>query len=752
MWMRKLFFLIIFICIFNSQAAFAAEDSYEILIKYNQSDLISKLDFNQPYGIEKIGINKVIVNSQKEMEAMLNGLKNDPSVQYAEPNGIYSILQIPNDPFHGQDWGLNYTNVETAWDITTGSSEIIVAVIDTGVDLDHFDLVSNLIPGRNFLEPSLTPQDDHGHGTLVSGIIAAQGNNSYGKAGVVWNTKIMPLKVLDSQGDGTIEHIAEAIIYAADNGAKVINLSLGGDTSYNVIRDAIMYAYEKGVLVIGATGNDNSQVVYPAAYREVMAVGAIDNHGNKAGFSNFGEEVSLVAPGVSVLGTKLNGDVENGSGTSFSTAYVSGAAALLLAIDPNLTNDQIQWLLESSATDLGTLGWDQESGYGSLNIIKAVSENINYFKQTREKEIVRTLYFHLRNYHDTIMRNTALDIMRPYFREEDNLEEPLGIFRLQGDIDRILSFMPSAYIQELIDLGLGNNLEELEENLSAALVIFLDWTIADRTKLLDYVETNNQVEIDNFLLKYKALNPYADENNSRDTSEILTDSITGSFGMTRDQDFYKVSFDNDAVIEFLISSLNDVVIQLSDAATGEVLINSDISFKKVLKANTEYYLKVYEKNGMWNEQPYVLNISSAPLEAAITGRVLLEGRNNYQGVKLTIEGLEIETETDIWGDFIFNNLPPGTQVAISIDTKNYLQRTLYANVEAGHLDLGQLNIRFGDLNDDEVIDLYDLIRLAKRNNQAMGDNNYEADLDVNHDGVIDRLDLQTISSNYLFKY
>lgn len=753
MWIRKLFFLVIFIGLFNFQAVFAAENSYEILIKYNQSDSISKLDFNLlPQGIGKIGIKKIIVNSQEEMEAMLNDFKNDPSVQYAEPNGIYSILQVPNDPFHGQDWGLNYTNAEAAWDITTGSSEIIVAVIDTGVDIDHLDLVGNLVSGKNFIEPSLAPQDNNGHGTLVSGIIAAQGNNSYGKAGVVWNTRIMPLKALNHQGNGTIEHIAEAIIYAADNGARVINLSLGGDSPSNVIRDAIRYAHEKGVLVIGAAGNSSSQVVYPAAYREVMAVGAIDNHGNKADFSSYGEEVSLAAPGVNVLGTQLDGEVGINSGTSFAAAYVSGSAALLLSLNPKLTNDQIQWLLESSATDLGTPGWDEEFGYGCLNIYKAVSENINYFKQVEEKKVVRTLYFHLKNYQDTTMKNIALDIMRDFFGEEDDPEQPLGIYRLQGEMGRILSFMPSTYIQELIDLGLGNNVEELEENLSAALVIFLDWTIADRMKLLDYVETNDQDGIDNLLLKYKTLNPYTDENNSRETSQTITDSITGSFGMTNDQDFYKVSVDNDVEMEFIITSLNDVVVELYEAATSELLISSDITFKKTLRGNAEYYLKIYEKNGRWNEQPYSLYITSTPLGAAITGRVLLEGRNNYQGVKLTVEDLGIETETDALGYFIFNNLPSGTLATISIESKNYLKRTLHANVGTGLLDIGEFKMRFGDLNNDEIIDLFDLTRLAKRNDQVFGDSNYEAEFDANQDGIINTLDLQTIIRNYQFKY
>ena len=154
--------------------------------------------------------------------------------------------------------------------------------------------------------------------------------------------------------------------YAADNGAKIINLSLGSNEPSKTIEDAVHYAYEKGVLITAASGNDGGSVDYPAAFQEVMAVGAIDSTGTKATFSSYGDQLDLVAPGVDIVGCDAAGNLSYHNGTSFAAPYAAGSAALIWSLNPELTNDQVQWILESSATDLGTAGWDDKYGYGAL--------------------------------------------------------------------------------------------------------------------------------------------------------------------------------------------------------------------------------------------------------------------------------------------------------------------------------------------------------------------------------------------------
>ena len=227
-----------------------------------------------------------------------------PGVIYVEPNYIHRITDtIPNDTYFASDqYGLENIRAPQGWDLSTGSTAITIAILDSGVDLDHPDLASKIVPGYDFVNNDGVPQDDNGHGTHVAGIAAAVSNNGLGVAGVSWGARIMPVKVLDETGTGSSTDIADAIIWAADQGADVINMSFGASSPSTTIENALNYAYSNGVTLVAALGNDGRELpyeecgilgcteysFYPAAFEHVIAVGATDSGNTKAGFSNYG--------------------------------------------------------------------------------------------------------------------------------------------------------------------------------------------------------------------------------------------------------------------------------------------------------------------------------------------------------------------------------------------------------------------------------------------------------------------------------
>jgi hypothetical protein len=197
-------------------------------------------------------------------------------------------------------------------------------------------------------------------------------NNDSGVAGVSWAAQIMPVKVLNATGNGAFDTVAQGVIYAVNNGAQVINLSLGGALNSSVLQSAIDYAYSQGVVVVAASGNANTSVFYPAAYPQVIAVAASDASNNRAWFSNYGPEVDVAAPGVDIYSTALGGGYEYRSGTSMASAYVTGEVALMLSIDSNLTPDQIASIIKLTALDIGAPGVDDDTGSGLIQADAAV--------------------------------------------------------------------------------------------------------------------------------------------------------------------------------------------------------------------------------------------------------------------------------------------------------------------------------------------------------------------------------------------
>jgi len=279
------------------------------------------------------------------------------------------------DPLLAQQWGVFAIGADSVWSTTTGTG-VTVAVVDSGSG-PHPDLAPNLLAGRTYFGLTESPDgndvDLQGHGTHVAGIIAAASSNGIGGAGVAPNAKILPIHVLDDNGQGDARDVATGVRFAADSGAKVINLSLGGATESSTLTQAIIYATEKGALVVAAAGNGgpSSAPKWPAALDLTIAVTAVDSASRAASFNQRGEYIDLAAPGVSIVST-ANGDYVTQSGTSMAAGFVAGAAALLFAAEPRVTNTQVRDILLTTATDIGDPGRDLVFGAGLVNMIAAL--------------------------------------------------------------------------------------------------------------------------------------------------------------------------------------------------------------------------------------------------------------------------------------------------------------------------------------------------------------------------------------------
>ncbi|WP_157721991.1 S8 family serine peptidase [Tumebacillus avium] len=301
-------------------------------------------------------------------------IKLHPNTTTTSPAETHRTVEQPNDMFYGSNqWNLPLISADKAWQTTTGDPKVIIAVVDTGVDLNHPEFKGQLVAGRNMITGTNRPQDDNGHGTHVAGVIAARTNNLEGIAGIDWAGKIMPVKAMDADGSGSVLDIADGIVWAADHGADVINLSLGEYAGSDYLHEAIRYAYEKGVVLVAAMGNDGiSDPSYPAAYEEVIGVAANDENNESANFSNYGQHTSVSAPGVAIPSTYPNNRYAALSGTSMASPHVAGVAALIRSINGDLTPDEVRTILEETADDLGPDGPDEYYGYGQINVARAI--------------------------------------------------------------------------------------------------------------------------------------------------------------------------------------------------------------------------------------------------------------------------------------------------------------------------------------------------------------------------------------------
>jgi subtilisin family serine protease len=344
----------------------------------------------------------------------IEALKQQSNVVYAEPDyicqasnaGDAEAATSTGDPYSQQQYALDNIMAPQAWDVHAGDGQLIVAVIDSGIDLMHEDLNAQLwinaaeetggqfdgidndnngyvddLVGWNFVGSNANPQgsnnpsDDNGHGSHVAGIIAAVRGNDRGIAGMA-DVRIMSIKALAANGSGATSSIVNAVYYAIDNGARVINMSIESPQFSQAFAEACTRAEAADVVIIAATGNQsNTQISYPAGYQNVMAVGAVDINDNLADFSNTGQGIDLVAPGVDVLSCVPNG-YQLMDGTSMASPYVAGVAAMIRSLHPEWNAATVRAQLRATADDLGTAGYDTLTGYGRLNAFRALSEDV----------------------------------------------------------------------------------------------------------------------------------------------------------------------------------------------------------------------------------------------------------------------------------------------------------------------------------------------------------------------------------------
>ncbi|NOX60747.1 MAG: peptidase S8, partial [Chloroflexi bacterium] len=392
----------------SAQAEFAPG---RLLIQFRERRGPERAALMAEYGLtylrtlEGLDVEIVEVEPGREL-ALAEELSRLPGVRFAEPDyylhAIRGQVTTPNDIYYDQyQWQLPHIRADEAWDVTTGSSGVTIAIVDTGVDLTHPDLASKIVAGYDFINNDNDPSDDEGHGTHVASIAAAASNNNEGVAGVSWGAQIMPVKTLDYTGSGSLSQVADGIRWAADNGADIINLSLGGSSASSTLESAVNYAYGKGALLVAAMGNEyqsGNPTNYPAAYNHVLAVAATDDNDGHASYSNSGSHADVSAPGGDptsnsdgnprhwIIGAYWRGYSPSGyawlAGTSQAAPHVAGLAALLLSVNSSLTPDQLESIIVDTAVDVQAPGWDEFSGYGRIDALAAVNEALSMLTPT----------------------------------------------------------------------------------------------------------------------------------------------------------------------------------------------------------------------------------------------------------------------------------------------------------------------------------------------------------------------------------
>jgi subtilisin family serine protease len=341
----------------------------------------------------RIGLDRWIrltLNEDAEMISTLEALRQLPGVVIAESDVIGSFAGTgdPDDPNFPLQWNMSNTGQTVqgvtgvvgadiravgAWEISTGEAPVIVATLDSGT-YAHPEFASRILPGWNATNGSNDTSDVcGGHGTRVAGIIAATGDNGSGVAGLNWSAQILPVIV---SGPCSVSQIdtADGLVWAVNQGARIINMSLQFSTPTEYLHEAILYAVDNDVLVVSASGNSGSSVTYPGKWPETIAVGAMNNTDTRWSSSSFGPELDLVAPGANVTSTWLGGGYNSSSGTSFAAPHVAGVASLLLSMESDLTALELREIITGSARDISLVGFDTFTGWGCLDARAALEQ------------------------------------------------------------------------------------------------------------------------------------------------------------------------------------------------------------------------------------------------------------------------------------------------------------------------------------------------------------------------------------------
>lgn len=419
----------------------AAFKAGEVLVKFTEDvseASIRRLLVTKSMGVlsetQGLGIVRLAVPVGRELDKV-EELKHEPLVEYAEPNYVVHTVAayegldrsdqpsgagigasttcspvIPDDPRFPDQWNLNRIQAPAAWCITTGSEEVVIAIVNTGVDLDHPELGAKIwtnpgeIPGNgfdddgngyiddargwDFVNGDDDPDDDYGFGTFVATVAAAEANNSFGIAGISWGARIMAVKVLNAEGRGYSDDLVEGIVYAADKEAKIIDLSLSTCDYSEALQDAVTYAYSKGCLLVAAAGDCGggvccdviNPVMYPAACEHVLAVAGITRNDERLLVSGYGPYIDIAAPGEDIPGYWGTSYSDALDSTMVASPHVSGLAALIWSVSPTLTPDEVENIIGGTAVDLGDPGRDDYFGHGCIDANAAVTATPHYLQ------------------------------------------------------------------------------------------------------------------------------------------------------------------------------------------------------------------------------------------------------------------------------------------------------------------------------------------------------------------------------------
>lgn len=358
----------------NAVRAYATDET-RILLCYNseiaRSDVMAVMDGYYGSYIKDIPLGRLLVYSVPSdlMGYVRDDRKLAELVEYIEVDRLWYADYTPNDPYWPQ-WNMQQIDVDLTWDAVMGDPSVIVALLDTGIDYNHVDLQANVDEtlGWDYVNNDSDPWDDNGHGTAVGGVICAEIDNNIGVAGMAQIT-LMPMKVLNASGTGLTSNIVDAIYDAGNGGANVINMSLGSYGSSSSFANACNWADNTmGISVVAAAGNDGvSTKHYPAAYSSVIGVGAMNSSGGRWWYSNSGDNVEIMAPGVTVFTTGVGDTYGNVTGTSIASPHVAGAAALAYSYNATFSNGRVKNILYHWADDLGAPGYDNLTGWGELD-------------------------------------------------------------------------------------------------------------------------------------------------------------------------------------------------------------------------------------------------------------------------------------------------------------------------------------------------------------------------------------------------
>ncbi len=369
-------------CPANCWSSSAPRDSTRRAARGRSPLLSAEFDrFLSAFGVSAAGANagdgrtyRLHFDRADDLRATREALRRDPNVEFAEPNYLLSVSRTPNDANYRDQWAPGRIGADRAWDITVGSP-VTIAMLDTGISRTHPDLAGRVVAGRDFVNGDDDASDDNGHGTFTAGIVGASGDNTVGVAGISWQAKLLPVKILDQDGRGPVSAFAQGIRWAVDQKAQIVNVSAGIPVPSQTMESAVAYAIGQNVAVVAASGNQPDGVQnYPAAYPNVIAVSASNRDDRVAEFSSYGSHVWIAAPGQEIISTYYRDadTIAVLSGTSASAPFVSGTIALMLSQRGDLTPRAIREILRATAVDLPPDGLDPRAGYGRLDTFHSV--------------------------------------------------------------------------------------------------------------------------------------------------------------------------------------------------------------------------------------------------------------------------------------------------------------------------------------------------------------------------------------------